>query len=303
MIRRRSKLLINLILKLNISYISESSSVVIRSLFGWLVGPFQESLVDDVWMLSDSTLSPEVRWVVFISSLNGSESSFDEISSGSGLSFCFCVNVLNTGELEQFFCDWWGYQTCTSWSWHQSDFDWTGLSCNLVWNGVDGTDLVSPIPLSDWDQIELGHCDGTFDGSLNLFVAFPSESNKLLFITNYNEGFESGSLTCLSLFLNRHYLHDLFFQLFWEESVNDFLFLDWNGESEDIDDAVQKFSLDESTKLGDWFPFVLIFLSVSTSISWFSVSVFTSFFVSGSTESSLLLPFWFRYLWFLLFSH
>jgi hypothetical protein len=56
---------------------------------------------------------------------------------------------------------------------------------------------------------------------------FPSQSDELLFITNNDESFESGSLTGLGLLLDGLDLHDFFLQ--WatsEEGVNDFLFLD-----------------------------------------------------------------------------
>lgn len=77
---------------------------------------------------------------------------------------------------------------------------------------MDGTDLVTPISLSDWDQVELGHNDGSLDGSLDFLVAFPSQSNVLLFITDDGESFESGSLTGLGLFLDGFDFHDFFLQ-------------------------------------------------------------------------------------------
>lgn len=269
--------------------IYRSSSSLI-GLFWLLGGIIQESLVDNVWVVNNGWFTPEIRWVVFNGLLNGSEGSLDEVSSGSGLSFSLGVDVLNTGELEEFFSDWWSNQTSTSWGWDKSDLDWTGFTSDFVWNGVDGTDLVTPISLSDWNKVKFGHSDGTLNGSLDFLVAFPSETDELLFITDNGESFKSGSLTGLGLFLDWFDFHDFFLQgLSGEESVNDFLFLDWDWESEDVNDVVDKFSLNESSELGDWFPFGFVFLSI-LAISWFSVS---SFFVSGSTESSLLLSFWF----------
>jgi len=61
----------------------------------------------------------------------------------------------------------------------------------------------------------------------------------LFSITNNSEGFESSSLTGLGLFLNGFDLHDFFRKLFiWEEGLDDLLFLDWDGKSEDINDVI-----------------------------------------------------------------
>jgi hypothetical protein len=127
----------------------------------------------------------------------------------------------------------------------------------------------------------------------------------LLSITDNGESFESGSLTGLGLFLDGLDFHDFFLKFFWEECFNDFLFLDWDGESEYIDDVFDEFSFNKSTEFGDWFPFVFVTFSVSV-ISWFSISgLISSLFVSGSTESSFLLSFSLGDYWslLLLFSH
>lgn len=169
---------------------------------------------------------------------------------------------------------------------------------------MDSTDLVTPISLSDGDKVELGGSDGTLDGSLDFLVQFPSQTDVLLCVTDNDESFESGSLTGLSLLLDGLDLHDFFLQWgFSEEGINDFLFLDGDGESEDIGDVFDEFGLDESTELGDWLPFSFtVFLSILV-ISGFSV---TSLFVSSSAETSLLLSFGLGcllLLWWLLISH
>lgn len=53
-------------------------------------------------MLGGCASSPEVGGVVDVSVGDTLESSLDEVTSGSGLSLGFCIDVLNTSELEKF---------------------------------------------------------------------------------------------------------------------------------------------------------------------------------------------------------
>ena len=106
------------------------------------------------------------------------------------------------------------------------------------------TDFVTPISFSDRDQVELSHSNGSLDGSLNFFVAFPAQSKIVFLITNNSISFEASSLTSLSLLLDRFDFHNFFFDGSTEESVNNFLFFDGDGESEDIKETVDKFALD-----------------------------------------------------------
>lgn len=67
---------------------------------------------------------------------------------------------------------------------------------------MGSTDLVSPISLSDGNEVQLSHSDCTLNGSLDFLVAFPSKSNVVLLITYNSISFEAGSLTGLSLLLD-----------------------------------------------------------------------------------------------------
>jgi hypothetical protein len=229
-------------------------------------------------MLADGTLSPELGRVELEGSLDGSESGFNEVSSSSSLSFSLGVNIVDTGELEELFGHGGSNQSGSSRSGNESNLYGSTLSGNFAGNGVGGTDFVSPISLLDGDDVELGHSDGSLDGALNFLVAFPSQSNVVSLITNNGESFESSSLTSLSLFLDGLDLHDLFLKVSSEESINNFLLLDGDRESEDVDDIVNKFSLNESAELGDWVPDNLVFLSVRS---------FSSLLISSLGETSL----------------
>ena len=144
---------------------------------------------------------------------------------------------------------------------------------------MGAADFVAPISLSDGNDVEFGHGDGTFDGTLDLFVAFPSESDVVPLVSNDGVGFEAGSLTGLGLLLDGLDLHDLLLDVLTQEGINDFLLLDGDGESEDIVNIVDFLALDQSAELGDGFPLDFFFLPVGS---------FASLFVLSSAEASFL---------------
>ena len=85
---------------------------------------------------------------------------------------------------------------------------------------MGSTDLVTPISFTDGDQVELGHNDGSLDGSLDFLVTFPSKTDVVARITDNGEGFEAGSLTGLGLLLDRFNFHDFFLDGFTQEFIN-----------------------------------------------------------------------------------
>ena len=239
-------------------------------------------------MVFDDTLAPPVGSVEFVGGFDGGECSLDKVSSSSGGSFGFGVNIVDTGEVEELLGDGRSNQSGSSGSRDKSDLDGSALSGDLDGNGVGSTDLVAPISLSHGDNVELGHGDGTLDGTLNFLVAFPSETNVVSLVTDDGVGFEAGSLTGLGLLLNGLNLHDLFLDVVTEEGVNNFLLLDRDGESEDIDDIFDFFALDQSSEFGDRLPFNLFFLSVGPLSSLFVFASSKASFSSLSSFSSFL---------------
>lgn len=155
---------------------------------------------------------------------------------------------------------------------------------------MGSTDLVTPITFSNGDNVELGHDNGSLDGTLDFLVAFPSETDVVRSITDNGESFEAGSLTGLGLFLDRLDFHDFFLKLFAQEFVNDLGLLDGDGEPEDIVDVVNLLGLDESSELGDRGPGDLIFLSFSLRASLFvsGFPIASSFSSSPETSFSSL---------------
>ena len=91
--------------------------------------------MNDVRVLSDQTLAPEVRGVVGVGLGKGSKGGLDEVSSGSGFSFGLGVDVLNTTELEQLLGDWGSNHTSSSGGGNQSNLDGSSFSGDLAGDG------------------------------------------------------------------------------------------------------------------------------------------------------------------------
>lgn len=133
---------------------------------------------------------------------------------------------------------------------------------------------------------------------MNLFVAFPSQSKIVLFVSNNDKGLESCSLTSLSLLLNWFNLHDFFFQISSKESINNLLFLNGDWKSEDIYNIFNELILDQSSEFSDWFPLDFLFLSFR-SLS----PLFVSFTGKSSSFSSFSFRFGSNWCWWCLLSH
>jgi len=106
------------------------------------------------------------------------------------------------------------------------------------------SDFVTVVSLSDWDEVELGINDGAFNGSLDFFVDFASNTDVAVVVTNQNNAFESGSLTGLSLLLDRLDLHDFFLKLAFKKGIDDLGFFNWDRESVNLFNRLDDTSLD-----------------------------------------------------------
>jgi len=79
--------------------------------------------------------------------------------------------------------------------------------------------------------------NSSFNSTLDFFGTFPSETDMTISISNTHVSLESGSLSSLGLLLDWFDLNDFFSDfvfdfIFFKEMVNDFVFFDWDGESE-----------------------------------------------------------------------
>jgi len=73
------------------------------------------------------------------------------------------------------------------------------------------TDFITIVTSSYRDEVKFSIDNSTFDGTLDIFGNFNTESDVSISVTDNDERFESSSLTSSGLLLYRHNLHDFFF--------------------------------------------------------------------------------------------
>ena len=193
--------------------------------------------VSNEWGSDEVSLWPEIWGKERVGLLEGGEDSSDEVLSGSGLSLGICVDIIDTGEHENLLGNLGGNATSSSWGWHESDGGGTALTVDLGWDGMDTTNLGSPVTSSDWDDVALGIEEGSLDGNLDFLGTLDTDTNVSLSISASDDSLESSSLTSLGLLLDGHNAHDFVGELVLdvgEESVNDWCFLDWDGVGVDF---------------------------------------------------------------------
>lgn len=227
---------------------------------------------------------PQVRSQEAVGVTNGNESSLQSVLGSSGGTRRGSVDILNTSQLHQLLHHRRSNDTLTSWGWDQSHQNGTTLTSDLTWQRVRSTQVGTPVTSSDWNDGQLGNDDSSLDGRGNLLGGLDTQTNVTVGVTNDDNSLHSGSLTGSGLLLDRSDLHDFVLQ-FWEQLVDDLVFLHWQGVQVNLLDGGDLAGLDQSTELGDWGP---AFLLVSSSSSWASTA--------SSTEGSLW-GFWSRHFW------
>jgi len=221
--------------------------------------------------------------------LQGVEQSSDEVLSGSGLSGAVSVDIIDSSELEDLLGDLGGNATGSSRGGHESDTGRSALSSDLGGDGMDSTNLGSPVTSSDGDDVALGVEEGSLDSDLNFLGALDADTDVSLSVSASDDSLESGSLSSLGLLLDGHDAHDLVGKLVLDvgdESVDDGGFLDGDGVGEDLLEALDLSGLDESSELGQGSPFVLVESSSATGSSSSSSSASSASSVSSSESST-----------------
>jgi hypothetical protein len=150
---------------------------------------------------------------------------------------------------------------------------------------MDVTDLVSPIASSDGNERELGSNKSTLDGNLDFLSELDTETDVTVLITDGDDGLESGSLTGLGLLLDGHDFHGLVRELSlgsFEEQVNDLRLLNGNGVSVDLLKGLDVVVLDESAKLGQGSPLLV----VTSGTSWAATGAISATATSTATTTT-----------------
>jgi hypothetical protein len=149
-----------------------------------------------------TSLWPEIWGQVLICAHKSIESGLEEVLGSSGMTRSLSVTILDTGEGEHFL----GYgstdNTGTTRSWDKLDENGGALAGNLTWDGMDVTELVTPITSSDWHKAELSINKGTLDGNLNFLGNLDSETDVTGHITNGDNSLKASSLTGSGLLLD-----------------------------------------------------------------------------------------------------
>ena len=120
--------------------------------------------------------------------------------------------------------------------------------------------LVPPVTSPHKDHKQLSQNDSTTNGGGEFLAALDAKSNVAVTVTNNNEGLETGMLSGTSLLLNGHDFHDLVLEA-RVELVDDLVLLDWEGMEVDLLQRLNLVGFDETSKLRDWDPLLLLLLA------------------------------------------
>jgi hypothetical protein len=107
-----------------------------------------------------------------------------------------------------------------------------------------------------------------------------------VFVTNGNDSLESGTLTGTGLFLDWLNLQDFVLQLWANEMIDNFEFLDWESESIDLFQGFNLAILDQSSQFSDWLPLLGFALATTTALTTASTTWATSAASSAAKSSA-----------------
>jgi len=147
-------------------------------------------------------LEPEVGGQVSVGVSEGLEHGFAEVLDGPGLSLGGGVAIIDSGELDQLLGDGRSDDSSSSGCGNESHAHGSALSSHFARDGMDVSDLVSPVSSSDGDEVELGINEGSLDGDLDFLGEFNSETDVSVKISNGNDCLKSSSLSSLGLLLD-----------------------------------------------------------------------------------------------------
>ena len=205
-------------------------------------------------------LGPEIGGKVSVGVHEGNESSLQEVLSGSSMTSCLGVAILDTSEGEHLLGDGGTDNTGTTGGGHQLYANGSALSGDLAWHGMHMADLVTPIAASDGHKLELGVNESALDGDLHFLADLDAETNMASHVTDGDNSLKAGTLTSLGLLLDGNDLHDIVLELVlgcFDEFVDNTGLLDGDGVSVDFLEGLDVVSLNESSEFGLGEPFVL----------------------------------------------
>lgn len=180
------------------------------------------------------SLGPEIRGKDSIDVSHGIEGSLEEVLSGLSLSLRLGEAIVDSSELKEFLGGGSTDDTGSSGSGDESHYDGSGLSSGLARNSVGLTDLVTPIPSSDRDDVLLGDLETLSNGDLDLLCTLDSNSDMSVLVSDCEDSLESCSLSSLGLLLDRGNLDNFINEVGSDELINDLVLLDGERVGEDF---------------------------------------------------------------------
>jgi len=170
------------------------------------------------------------------------------------------VDILDTSELKNLLWDGGSDNTGTTGSGSELHAERATLTSALAGNGMDLSDLVTPVTTTDGDKVELGNDESALNGNLDFLGDLDTETDVTILITDNDNSLEAGALTGLSLLLDGNDLHDLIVEGFLavlDELVNNRSLLDGDGVGVDFFERKDAVLLYKTAKLGHGDPIVL----------------------------------------------
>ena len=148
----------------------------------------------------------------------------------------------------------------TTWRRDHTDGNGATLSGDLTGHCMGLPNLVPPVTPPHRDDRQLSQNDSTTNGGGDFLAALDAKSNVAVTVTDDDEGLETGTLTGTGLLLNGHDFHDLVLEG-RAEVVDDLVLLDWEGMEVDLLQRLNLVGFDETSKLRDWDPLLLLLLA------------------------------------------
>ena len=152
-----------------------------------LAEEISELLVGD---LLGAGVVPEVRSVVRVGVLQGSEASLDRVTQSTGVTTRAGVHVINSSQSQHLLQNGRSDDSSSTRSRDQAHAHRSALASDLHRHGVHGSGVVTPVSTADGDDRHLGNQNGSLDGSGDFLSALRTKTHMTVAITNGDESLE-----------------------------------------------------------------------------------------------------------------
>jgi len=209
-----------------------------------------------------------------------------QVTSRAGVTRGGRVDVLHASHREQLLGDEGGHDAGTTRRRDESATHGAALARHLAGHRMRSTRVQTPVATAHRDQVHLGVDDAAANGSGNFLGSLDAQTNVASTITDSDVALEASALTGSGLLLDRHDLHHLILQSRAQQVIDDLVLLDGKREKEDLLNGLDLALLDQTAKLGDWDPLILLTLVASSTTTTSSATSATALTISASSSAS-----------------